>query len=79
MLSEAGISLDSPKDIKVTSKGKFVVDAMGISLTAKQDESIEGLNVNAKAKMAFAAQGTSQASLKASGQVEVKGAMVMIN
>ena len=67
MLSEAGISLDSPKDIKVTSKGKFVVDAMGISLTAKQDESIEGLNVNAKAKMAFVAQGTSQASLKASG------------
>lgn len=79
VLSDSGISLDSPKDIKVTAKGKFEVDAMGITLSSKADVSIEGNNVNAKAKMAFAAQGTSQASLKASGQVEVKGAMVMIN
>lgn len=78
-LSASGIVLDSPKDIKITAKGAFSVDAMGITLNSKADATIEGNNVNAKAKMAFAAQGTSQASLKASGQVEVKGAIVMIN
>jgi len=78
-LSADGISLDSPKDITVSAKGKFSVDAMGITLNSKADVSIEGNNINAKAKMAFAAQGSAQASLKASGQVEVKGAMVMIN
>lgn len=79
VLSDSGISLDSPKDVKISAKGAFSVEAMGITLTSKADATIEGNNVNAKAKMAFAAQGTSQASLKASGQVEVKGAMVMIN
>ncbi len=79
VLSANGISLDSPKDITISAKGKFSVDALGITLNSKADATIEGNNVNAKAKMAFAAQGTSQASLKASGQVEVKGAMVMIN
>jgi len=79
VLSADGISLDSPKDITVSAKGKFSVDAMGITLNSKADVSIEGNNINAKAKMAFAAQGSAQASLKASGQVEVKGAMVMIN
>lgn len=78
-LSGSGILLDSLKDIKVTAKGNFSVDAMGITLNAKADVGIDGLNVNAKAKMAFAAQGSAQASLKASGMVEVKGAMVMIN
>jgi Rhs element Vgr protein len=79
VLSDSGISLDSPKDITVSAKGKFSVDAMGITLNSKADVTVEGNNINAKAKMAFAAQGTSQASLKATGQVEVKGGMVMIN
>ena len=78
-LSESGIVLDSPKDIKITSKGKFSVDAMEVAITSKGDANIEGSNVSAKAKMAFLAQGSAQAALKASGQVEVKGAMVMIN
>lgn len=78
-LSSSGIVLDSPKDISVTSKGKFSVDAMNVVISSKGDVSVEGNNVNAKAKIAFAAQGSAQASLKASGQVEVKGAMVMIN
>ncbi|MGD1960270.1 MAG: type VI secretion system tip protein VgrG [Fulvivirga sp.] len=78
-LSESGIVLDSPKDIKITSKGKFSVDAMEVAITSKGDANIEGSNVSAKAKMAFVAQGSAQAALKASGQVEVKGAMVMIN
>jgi Rhs element Vgr protein len=78
-MSSSGIVLDSPKDISITSKGNFTVDAMKIALTSKGDVAIEGLNVNAKAKMAFSAEGSAQASLKASGQVEVKGAIVMIN
>lgn len=78
-MSSNGIVLDSPKDIKITAKGAFSVDAMGVTINSKADVTIEGNNVSAKAKMAFTAQGTSQAALKASGQVEVKGAMVMIN
>ena len=78
-LSADGIALDSPKDITVTSKGKFSVDAMNVAISSKGDVTIEGNNVNAKAKIAFVAQGSAQAALKASGQVEVKGAMVMIN
>lgn len=78
-LSSDGIVLDSPKDIVVKSKGKFSVDAMNVAISSKGDVAIEGNNVNAKAKIAFLAQGSAQAALKASGQVEVKGAMVMIN
>lgn len=78
-LSSSGIILESAKDVAISAKGKFSVDANEVALNAKADVALEGNNVNAKAKLAFAAQGSSKASLQASGQVEVKGAMVMIN
>lgn len=78
-MSSSGITLDSPKDISITAKGNFTVDAMKVTLTSKGDVAISGANVNAKAQIAFAAEGAATASLKASGQVEVKGAIVMIN
>ena len=75
-----GITLDSGKDIKLTAKGKVSVAATGkAEITSKADVSIEGLNVNSKAKVALSAQGSASAELKASGTVTVKGAMVMIN
>jgi Rhs element Vgr protein len=78
-LSSSGIVLDSPKDITVTSKGKFSVDAMNVVINSKGDVAIDGNNVNVKAKIGLMAQGSATAALKASGQVEVKGAIVMIN
>lgn len=78
-LSADGIVFDSAKDIKFTGKGNFSIDAIDVATNAKGDVNLAGNNVNAKAKLALLAQGTAQATLKASGQVEVKGGMVMIN
>ena len=80
-MTSSGITLDSPKDVSVKSKGKISLEAV-TGITAKAsggDVGLEGLNVNAKAQIAFSAQGTATAELKASGQTSVKGAVVMIN
>jgi len=52
---------------------------MKISGTAKQDVSLEGLNVKVQAKVGATVKGNATAELSASGQTTVKGAMVMIN
>ena len=79
-LGSDGIALDSPKDIKITAKGKVSVDATGdLELNAKADVKIAGMNVNNEAKVGFVAKGNANAELSASGQTTVKGAMVMIN
>ncbi len=79
-LDDGGIKLDSGKDITLSAKGKISLAATGkAEITSKADVSIEGLNVNSKAKVALSAEGSASAELKASGTVTVKGAMVMIN
>jgi Rhs element Vgr protein len=80
-MSNAGIRLDSAKDVSIKAKGKISLEAVS-GITAKAsggDVTLEGLNVNAKAQISFSAQGSASAELKASGQTSVKGAMVMIN
>jgi len=71
-LSPDGISMTSPKDIKIEAKGK-------ISITATQDLSMEGLNVTAKAQVNFKAEGAAGAEISTSAIAKVKGSMVMIN
>jgi len=79
-LSADGIVLDSPKDIKISAKGKIDIDAVGeIAISSKADVNVEGLNVNHTANVGFTAKGNASAELSASGQTTVKGAMVMIN
>jgi len=79
-LGPNGISLTSPKDIKLSAKGAISVDAVGaISLTAKADVKSAGLNVACEAQVGFTAKGNASAELSAAGQTVVKGAMVMIN
>ena len=79
-LSPDGILLDSPRDIKITAKGKITIDAAGgVGTSSKADVKIEGLNINNNAKVGFVAKGNATAELSASGQTTVKGAMVMIN
>ncbi len=79
-LGTGGITLDSPKDIKITAKGGITLDAVNaISITSKADVKTAGLNVNNEAQVGFVAKGTASAELSASGQTTVKGAMVMIN
>ncbi len=79
-LSTDGISLDSPKNINITAKGKVLIDAAGeIGLSSKADVKVAGLNINNNANVGFVAKGSASAELSASGQTTVKGAMVMIN
>ena len=79
-LGPDGITLDSPKNIKISAKGTVTVDAVGaVTISSKADVKVEGLNVNCNAKVGLVAKGTASAELSASGQTTVKGAMVMIN
>jgi Rhs element Vgr protein len=80
LLDPGGITLDSPKDIKISAKGTISIDAVGqISVTSKADVKVSGLNVNNEAQIGYVAKGGASAELSAAGQTTVKGAMVMIN
>lgn len=79
-MDKDGITLSSAKDITLKAKGNIKLDAtMKLSGTAKQDVSLEGLNVKVQAKIGATVKGNATAELSASGQTTVKGAMVMIN
>lgn len=79
-LNPSGITLDTPKDIVMSAKGKISLSAVGnVEISAKADVKTEGLNVNNTAQVGFVAKGSATAELSASGQTTVKGAMVMIN
>ena len=79
-MDKGGITLSSSKDITMKAKGNINMDAtMKLSGTAKQDVSLEGLNVKVQAKIGASVKGNATAELSASGQTTVKGAMVMIN
>ncbi len=79
-LNTGGITLDSPKDIKITAKGKITLDAIGeIGIISKADVKAAGLNINHEAQVGFVAKGNASAELSAAGQTTVKGAMVLIN
>jgi phage protein D/phage baseplate assembly protein gpV len=79
-MNDSGISMESPKDIKISAKGKISLDAIGeIGITSKADIKSAGMNINHEAKVGFKAVGNASAEISASGQTTVKGAMVMIN
>lgn len=79
-LAPGGITLDSPKDIALSAKGKLSIEAVGnIEITSKADLKQGALNISSQASMGFTAKGASSAELSATGQTTVKGAMVMIN
>lgn len=81
VMDNAGISINSAKDITIKAVGKIDISA-NQAITTKSsggDIFVQGLNVNLKAQVALSAQGSASAELKASGQTTVKGAMVMIN
>ena len=63
-MSTDGISVKSPKDIKIEASG---------------DVSIKGNNIKIEAQMNFEAKGSVGAKLEGGAQAVVKGAMVMIN
>lgn len=79
-LDSSGISLDSPKDITLTAKGKIVMTAtQNIEATAQMDIKQTGLNITSTANVGFTAKGSATAEVSAAGTTTIKGAMVMIN
>jgi Rhs element Vgr protein len=79
-LNPGGITLDSPKDIKVKANGTITLDAVGaISITSQADVKSAGLNVLCEGQVGFTGKGSATAELSASGETVVRGAMVMIN
>ena len=79
-LSASGISMDSLKDIKITSKSKITIEGTaGVDISSTADAKVSGLNVDLSADVGLTAKGNATAELSAAGQTTVKGAMVMIN
>lgn len=79
-LKPDGIVMDSPKDIKITSKAKITLDSLsGVEITSKADVKVSGMNIQHTADIGFTAKGNATAEISASGQTTVKGAFVMIN
>ena len=79
-LNPGGITLDSPKDIKVKANGTITLDAVGaINISSQADVKSTGLNVLCEGQVGFTGKGSATAELSASGETVVRGAMVMIN
>jgi len=79
-LSSGGITIESVKDIKITTKGKIAIEgATGVDIKTSADAKVSGMNINMNADVGLTAKGNATAELSASGQTTVKGAMVMIN
>jgi Rhs element Vgr protein len=79
-MDDSGMSLNSPKDIKLTAKGNIEISGDGgVDIKSNGDIGIKGMNVQAEANTGFTAKGNASAEVSASGQTTIKGAMVMIN
>lgn len=78
-MTDAGITMDSPKDIIVKAGGAINMEATkDIVLKATGDLNGEGMNVALKGSTGFKAEGA-QAEVSGSAQTTIKGGMVMIN
>ena len=79
-LSKGGITISSASNLKLKAKGNVSVEA-GANLTnkAKANLTLDGLQVSAKAKTKFAAQGSAAAELKSTGILTIRGSLVKIN
>ncbi len=79
-LTPAGITIESAKDITLKATGSILLNAVSnIELDAKMDVKTTGRNITHAASMMLASKGAASAEFSASGQVTVKGAIVMIN
>ncbi|MCW3122810.1 MAG: type secretion protein Rhs, partial [Flavipsychrobacter sp.] len=80
VMSTDGIAINSLKDIKIGAGGIISINGTGnIGITSKADVTVSALNISETANVGYTAKGTTSAEVSASGQVSIKGAMVMIN
>jgi Rhs element Vgr protein len=80
VMSDSGITIESAQSLTLKAKTEVEISAgTNVSIKAGGNVNLKGANIEASADMAFTAKGNAQAELSASGQVTVKGAIVMIN
>lgn len=80
VMDNNGILIDSAKKVTIRSKANIETEAgSNMAMKAKSNISVQGQNVDLKANAALTAKGTAKAEISASGQMIIKGAMVMIN
>lgn len=78
--SSSGVTIESDSDMTLKAGGKINLQAdSNISIKSNMNVSVEGMEVSHKAQTNFSASGQAMAELKASGNLTIKGAMVMIN
>jgi phage protein D len=70
---------NSTGDVSIACQNFSVSATQKCDLSAQGDVSVKGLNAAIQAQVNASVKGNAQASLEASGQTVVKGAMVMIN
>jgi Rhs element Vgr protein len=76
----SGITMSSPKDIKITAQGKIDITATGsLSLTSSMDVKVKGMSISETADTTFTAKGSASAELSATGITTIKGSLVKIN
>ncbi len=79
-MDSGGIELNTPKDLKLVATGNIDIQSTGnTSIKATGNADIKGMQVSATADTTFTAKGTASAEVSASGNLTLKGAMVMIN
>jgi Rhs element Vgr protein len=79
-LSSSGITLESDSDITLTAKGDINISTnANLALSAKQDVSVEGMQVEHKAKTKFAADGGAGAEVTSNAMLTLRGNLVKIN
>jgi uncharacterized protein involved in type VI secretion and phage assembly len=80
VMNDSGMVLNSTSDIILKARENITIEA-GANLTQKAlaSVSVEGLHIENTAQIGFSAKGNATAELSASGETNVKGAIVNIN
>jgi Rhs element Vgr protein len=78
-MTNAGITLESAKDIILKAKGDVKIEGTKIEAKAKADLKIEGTNVGLKAQAQLKAEGAAGAELSTGAIAVIKGSLVKIN
>jgi Rhs element Vgr protein len=81
VMSEAGITISSPKAINLNADQNInVAGAQGVQVQASGgDVAIHGMNIKETADMQYSAQGSMTAQIQAGTELTLKGAMININ
>jgi Rhs element Vgr protein len=80
MMSPKGIVIESSSDLSLKADGNITISSdSSTQITAFDDLSLSGLTITGSAEAEMIMEGVTSAELSSSGEVTVKGAMVMIN